>query len=564
MVFSREGAMSAAEPTSSARDRKRLAVRPIIIGAMAILIVIAATVALFAVKWPFTQQRITRSLESALHGKVRMTGFHSNVFPHPGCVVEGFSLTRSSQRQEAPPLATADKLTIQAGYLELLLRPNHIDRIVLENLHVRVPGSKAAASKTADGNPQSNGQEANGRQSHDSKSGNTHVGEIIANNAKLTIIRSDGKNHLDFDVHSLILDSVGPDEAISYRVEMTNALPPGEISSHGLLGPWNTTDAKKTPLFGEIFFERANLAVFSGIAGSLSARSDFRGTLEDIDVNGNVDVPEFKVKRARESVHLQGHFRAQVNAAGDVNLERVEAHLLNTNVEARARIAGGPGGHKMTTVDFSVHHGHIQDVIALFAQDKPPLDGVTNFRAHTVVHAFDEQFLKETELQGEFEIADGRFTNAQRQASVDEISARAHSHKRKGKNPEVTSEFHGDVVLEHGIAHFSSLSMSVPAAVALMNGTYNLLNDKIDFHGTLRTQAEISRTTTGIKAVLLTPLDPFFKKKSAGAAVPVEMTGTYDNPQFAFVLASKNSKSAKKSSGSGHSNKSDTKAKSSD
>ncbi len=538
MVFSGEGAMPAAEPGSEkANSNKREALRWAVIGGAAILVVIAALAVLFAIKWPFTKDRITRSFETTFDAKAEMASFHSTAFPHPGCTIEGLTLARPDQNERLGPLATAGKVTIRAAYLDLLLRPNFINRIVVENAHVEIPGSNAAENGDGQQNPQRDPQ-----QSQQNEESNTRVqGELVANNSKLTIIRSDGKSHLDFDIHSLVLDSLGYDEVIGYRVEMTNSLPPGEISSHGRFGPWNTKDPKKTPLYGASVFERANLAAFQGIAGSLSSENEFEGALDSIDVHGNVDIPDFKVTRARDSVHLRAEFRARVDGTtGNVDLERVETSLLKTQIEAIGRIEQShPEGARITSVDLSVHNGRIQDVIELFGQDKPPLDGRTNFRAHAVLHAFGEKFLKETELRGEFEIDDGRFTNPQRQAGLEELSARAQPHKPNGKYPEVTSEFHGDVLLKDGIARFTKLSMSVPAAAAQMNGMYNLLNDKIDFHGTLRTQSEISKQTRGIKAVLLKPLDPLFKKKKTGAVVPVQMTGTYDKPQFGIILASK-------------------------
>lgn len=69
-----------------------------------------------------------------------------------------------------------------------------------------------------------------------------------------------------------------------------------------------------------------------------------------------------------------------------------------------------------------------------------------------------------------------------------------------------------------------------------MMGEYNLLNQKIDFHGTLKTQAKLSQTTSGLKSALLKPFNGLFKKKDAGAEVPVEMTGTYKHPHFGIDL----------------------------
>ena len=76
-----------------------------------------------------------------------------------------------------------------------------------------------------------------------------------------------------------------------------------------------------------------------------------------------------------------------------------------------------------------------------------------------------------------------------------------------------------------------------------MQGTYNLISQKIDFHGTLKTQAEVSKTAHGIKSLMLKVLDPFFKNKPAGYLAPVKITGTYDHPAFGLDLGDPGSNS---------------------
>jgi hypothetical protein len=69
-----------------------------------------------------------------------------------------------------------------------------------------------------------------------------------------------------------------------------------------------------------------------------------------------------------------------------------------------------------------------------------------------------------------------------------------------------------------------------------MRGTYNLISEKIDLHGSLKTEAEVSKTTHGFKALILKMLDPFFKNKPNGYVAPVKITGTYDHPSFGLDL----------------------------
>jgi hypothetical protein len=98
----------------------------------------------------------------------------------------------------------------------------------------------------------------------------------------------------------------------------------------------------------------------------------------------------------------------------------------------------------------------------------------------------------------------------------------------------VVMNLQGHLELREGVAKFSELTFNVPGAAARMNGTYNLENEQIDFHGTLKTDAELSQDTTGIKSALLKPLNPLFKRKKAGAVIPVKMTGSYHDPSFGF------------------------------
>ena len=61
-------------------------------------------------------------------------------------------------------------------------------------------------------------------------------------------------------------------------------------------------------------------------------------------------------------------------------------------------------------------------------------------------------------------------------------------------------------------------------------------------HGSLKTNAEVAKTTTGMKAVMLKVLEPFFKKKRVGYVVPVKITGTYDHPSFGLDFSDRDDK----------------------
>ena len=305
---------------------------------------------------------------------------------------------------------------------------------------------------------------------------------------------------------------------------------------------------------GEYYFKDANLETFPGISGILSSSGKYRGTLEHLQVEGNTDVPAFAVDRSAHETELQTHFHAEVNALnGDVFLQNVGARFRQTSIWSHGKIAGEKGHNgKVAALDFAAKNGRIQDLLLLFIQSPhAPMTGAVSFRAEVAVPAGDEPFLDKLQLQGDFGIDDGSFTNSDTRLGVTNLSLGASGEKKKDSDEDATdpqsvlSDLKGHVVVQDGAARFSDLSFSVPGALARMNGTYNLINEKIDLHGILTTKEEVSQTTHGMKALFLKMLDPFLKNKSAGYVTPVKISGTYDHPSFGLDLGNGKNAEAK-------------------
>lgn len=67
--------------------------------------------------------------------------------------------------------------------------------------------------------------------------------------------------------------------------------------------------------------------------------------------------------------------------------------------------------------------------------------------------------------------------------------------------------FKGIRRLSNSIAKFSHLSFTMPGASAQLDGSYNVITEKIDLDGMLRTDAELANTAHGPKALFLKVLD---------------------------------------------------------
>jgi hypothetical protein len=93
--------------------------------------------------------------------------------------------------------------------------------------------------------------------------------------------------------------------------------------------------------------------------------------------------------------------------------------------------------------------------------------------------------------------------------------------------------------LENAAIQFSKLSFTVPGADVDLTGNYDLDGDAIDFTGTLKLQATVSRLVTGWKRLALKPVDRLFEKDGAGTFLRLRVEGTSRAPKFYVTFAGK-------------------------
>jgi hypothetical protein len=478
--------------------------------------------------FPYSKKRVVESLQETFPSAITVDHFQQVYFPHPGCKAEGIHFRSFSSPPGTPPIVAIQELTIQGSYADLMFRPHHISKVFLEGLHLYF--SPINNTKTFSGG---------------STQSLITIGQLIANGAVMEVERADKKPVLRFDFHELNLGSVSDKNGMSYNVAMHNPEPPAEIRSTGHFGPLNADNPVQTPVSGKYSFDGGDLSIFEGIAGIVNSEGEFSGPLGQIDVQGATDTPDFEVVRSGHSGPLRTQFQAYVNGTnGDVTLNNVDATYLRTKINAKGNIGAREGAHgKFTSLDFAVRGGRIEDILRLFVKgNRPPMSGVTSLQAHVTLPPDGKPFLKEVTLQGDFEIASGRFENQTRQDSVDELSERARGQQKiksddqeNNSTEDVFSHVNGRAELRNGVATFSELSFTIPGADARVHGTYDLLNQKIDFHGTVKMDSKFSKSTSGIKSLFAKVLDPFLDKKH-GSVVPVVADGTYQNPHFGLDL----------------------------
>jgi hypothetical protein len=180
-----------------------------------------------------------------------------------------------------------------------------------------------------------------------------------------------------------------------------------------------------------------------------------------------------------------------------------------------------------------VDGGRLEDMLRLGVRaEEPPMTGAISFRTKLAIPPGNADIAEKLRLDGGFDIGTARFSELDVQAKVDKLSRRGRGEKGDFGVNSVASNFRGRFVLKGGVMTFRNLAFSVPGVIISLNGSYGLLDERLDFHGTARLDAKLSKTTTGIKSFLLKAIDPLFEKKNAGAVLPIRIGGTGSRPSF--------------------------------
>lgn len=494
--------------------------RSLKIAGLLAIVVVAGGVALLMMQWPFKRDIIVDALQKKFFSTVELKAFHETYFP-PGCVAEGVSFRRNGD-QGVRPIATIEKLSIQGAYWEFLSRPERVRRVTIEGLRMFV---SAETERGGDAT-----QPSGGKQSA------VIIDEIVADGAVVEFASDKrGARPLKFEIHELTLRSVADDRPMSFHVALLNPTPPGEIRTDGELGPLQPQNLGQTALSGSYEFQHADLSVFSGIAGTLSSSGKFNGMLEQIAIEGTTDAPDFQVTRSHHAVDLKTQFHGTVNGLdGEVSLPSVQAQFDRTSLVSRVDVAKKEAsGGKTISLEAAETQGRIQDWLELLAHaDRPALTGTMNFKAQVTVPPGKGGLIERVNLQGDFGIDDASFVRPATQKEIDNLSQVAQGEKENDDPASVVENLKGHVALSHAVATFPDLSFSVPGAHAHVHGTYGVLTQHIDLHGSLQLESKLSKGEKGMKSVLIKSLEPLLKKKKAGEIVPIKVGGTFSHPSY--------------------------------
>jgi hypothetical protein len=494
---------------------------------------------------------VVATLEDRLDSNVELKAFSVDLFPT--VTVRGSGLTirlRTVADSTVPPLIQIESFTVHCGILDLLRRPRRFKHVKLEKLVVNIPpggfrrGVSPSVSRAPVGSSAPVAAGFSQQVSSDPvasglsrKESPIIVDELVADGALLRIIpRREGKQPKEFAIHALTLRSLGVAEQMPFTAVLTNPLPKGQIETAGTFGPWQRGNPGATPLAGHYSFQKADLDTIKGIGGILDSKGSFQGELARIAVKGETHVPDFHLDISRQPVALSTSFEAVVDGTdGDTYLNEVNAQFLQTALTAKGAVTG-TNGVKGRTVTLNVHieAGRIEDLLRLAVKgDTPLLVGRVALKTDFELPPGDRDVIEKLLLSGEFDVDAAKFTDAGVQQKLSGMS-----HRARGRSPDqpaenVVSDLRGTFKLKDGSLSFSNLAFGLPGALVRLQGSYGLRSEAIAFDGTLRMDATISQAAGGgVRGFFLKAVDPIFRKKGAGALVPITIGGTRDKPQF--------------------------------
>jgi hypothetical protein len=445
------------------------------------------------------------------------------VFPRIGAVARGI-VVRTKGRPD-PPLITIQKLTLSAGLLNLLRR--HVSGVYLEGLQIRIPPSPQESNPSLGAFGVWTGKKV-------------HfvlvIDEIVTNDALLETLPKDaGHVPRDFMIHRLVLHSFSFENASPFLLTLTNPVPAGEIDSAGQFGPWRPEQPGDTPVSGTFHYDHADFASIKGLSGIMSSQGSYSGTLDRIGVQGATEMSNFALAIAGNPMRLTTRYVAVVDGTtGDTYLNSVEASLGNSPIHVTGQIVGVPGVHgRHIVLEATSRDARAEDLLHLTVKGPAPVRGAMNLRAKIDLPPIPQGAKEATEvisLDGQFDIAEARFTGAALQDKVDALSRAGRGEPKQKDINNVAFNLRGKFHVNQGVAHLSQTAFDLQGASVQVDGSYRLHGGDMDFRGHLLLDAKASQATTGIKSVLLRPFDRIFEKNGKGFSIAFRVTGNRSHP----------------------------------
>lgn len=511
--------------------------RLILISGVLFIAAVVAAVAWFA--WALRPERVREHLITAVSdrfaARVDVQTAQVSIIPRPAIEGTRLRIHLRGAPADSPPLVSVNAFQASAPYAGLVGAKVHLGSVSLVGTDIRIPpGGLKPAVASLDVGPNESRRE---------RRTSIVIDEIVSRDATLEIApRKANKLPRVFEIHDLVMRGFGLPEGARFQAGVTNAIPRGRVETTGVFGPWLTEEPTLTPIRGEYSFRNADLDDIKGINGTLSSVGQYRGTFERIEVDGQTETPNFSIDIANQPVPLFARFKAIVDGTnGDTWLDRVDARLGQSNILASGAVVRErdvKGRH--VALDIQIREARIEDVLQLAVKAaKPPLTGRMELTTTFLLPAGDQDVIDRLRLDGQFRLAQARFSNIDIQRRIESLSQRARGNEDPeagGAGSSVVSNLRGRFVMRGAKLDFKQLTFSIPGAEVQLAGMYDLRGETLDFQGELLVDATLADMTSGFKAFLARLAQPFFRRPGGGSRFPIKISGPRTKPEFGLDM----------------------------
>ncbi len=543
------------------RSRRRVRWLKWTAGLLAGLLVVLSVVVAVSLRRaePLLRAVIVENLRDHFHARVELDGFQISLVH--GLTAEGKGLriwppaevagvTVPGANPAPSPLIRLEEFRFHAPLHYDPEKPIRISVMQLRGLDIDIPAKTHFTQASAGG-------AASGAEKKEIGAALLHfeIDAIQCKDAHLTIETSKpNRLPLEFAISQIKVAGVSAGGQMHFDARLTIPRPAGIVTTSGQIGPWEIDDPGETPVAGGYTFDHADLGVFKGIAGILESRGRYHGALRDLEVEGTTETPDFRLTHFGAPMRLDTHFQATVDGTnGDTYLHPVDAVLGRSHFTAEGEVVGTPpemdggrvvrpGGHDIA-LDVFISRGEIGDFLRLASKSGTPmLTGDLTLRTKLDIPPGTAPVQDRMRLKGNFSLDNAQFTSAKLQDDVGQLSLRAQGDAKEAKKEkqdagnDAISQMKGDFTMAGGVITLPNLTYTVPGAEIDVTGKYGLEGGTLEFAGTARMQATVSKMVGGWKGLLLKPADPLFKKGGAGTVVPIHIEGTREHPEFGVDL----------------------------
>jgi AsmA-like C-terminal region len=519
----------------STRKKRWLLAIAIVASIAVVAVFIAASIIVKRFE-PMVREQAIQYLHERFHSDVELTALHLHMpkmsafsmvrrrgrgvkVPVDG---EGLAMWFSGSRK-LPPMFSIRKFRFVVDLGSLTSDRTIVDSVTVTGMQINLPPKGER--------PDVNG----GSNESDAAQSRVLIKDSLIRDAQLVIFPKDKtRKPLHFQIDHLHLVSTGTNTVMNYDAGLIIPRPPGLVHSEGTFGPWTGNEPGDTPLNGKYTFDKADLGVFNGIAGTLASSGSFDGTLSSVHARGEAIVPDFRLKITGSPVSLSTNFEVLVDGTnGNTILQPVKARLGKTFFTTTgAVIKHEDQAQRTIELKMAMPNGDLRDLLRLAAKGAPFMEGRIAMNTKIRIPPLSGPVKQKLLLDGQFEVRDAKFLRSTIQSQLDQLSRRGQGQPENKEIDQVVSTMRGKFRLANQVMTFRSLTFGVPGADVDLAGDYNLGHDLLDFHGALKLRAKVSETMTGWKRWVLKPVDPFFSKNGAGTYLRIQVEGNSHQPKF--------------------------------